>query len=335
MNIYIHKNDEQFGPFNDEQLSDGMKTGQFTLDDLAWHEGQTEWVPLSSLWQPSRPPHNIQQTSSMGNAQVLQTNVKQGAVIGGWLCFAIGLATMYFSMWTFFIYGPLFLVAFILSIIAMAQKRIIGGIALLLTTIILPSILGIYFFTTRTTEFVSKALVGEVKTTVNLTKSNEKLDEKNGFRNFKLGSPFSEYESVVVKTSKFMTSNTDEQSFHVKNKEEKIGNTAVEYIALDFNQNILTEIRVGVEGKENIWGLKESLIAAFGEPSEIKNFKADETLIWVGKETRLEFNTSSMFMLGGSILGLAKYTNPSVKSKVEEIIKRKAKDNADEGAKSL
>jgi hypothetical protein len=40
-------------------------------------------------------------------------------------------------------------------------------------------------------------------------------------------------------------------------------------------------------------------------------------------------------MLGGSILGLAKYTNPSVKSKVEEIIKRKAKDNADEGAKSL
>lgn len=335
MSIYIHKNEKQLGPFNEEQLSDGITNGQFTMDDLAWSEGQAGWVPLSSLWQPSQPTHNIQHTTSMGNAQVLQTNVKQGAVIGGWLCFAIGLATMYFSMWTFFIYGPLFLVAFILSIIAMAQRRIIGGIALLLTTIILPSILGLYFFTTRTTEFVSKALGGEVKTTVNATKGNEKLDEKNGFRNFKLGSPFSEYESVVVKTSKIMTLNTDEQSFHVKNKEETIGNTPVQYIALDFNQNILTGIRVAVEGEENIMGLKESLIVAFGEPSEVKNYKADETLIWTGTKTRLEFDTSSRFTLGGKALGVAKYTNASVKSKVKEIIKQKAKDNADEGAKSL
>ena len=51
MNIYIHKNDEQFGPFNDDQLSDGIKTGLFTLDDLAWTEGQAEWVPLRNLWQ--------------------------------------------------------------------------------------------------------------------------------------------------------------------------------------------------------------------------------------------------------------------------------------------
>ena len=40
-------------------------------------------------------------------------------------------------------------------------------------------------------------------------------------------------------------------------------------------------------------------------------------------------------MLGGKALGVAKYTNSSVKSKVKEIIKQKAKDNADDGAKSL
>ncbi|MEN3368466.1 MAG: hypothetical protein V7609_609 [Verrucomicrobiota bacterium] len=71
---------------------------------------------------------------------VVNTNVKQGAVIGGWVCFAIGMLLMLLSLWAFIIYGPLLLVAFILSIVAMSQGRIAGGVSLLLCCLIVPPI---------------------------------------------------------------------------------------------------------------------------------------------------------------------------------------------------
>jgi hypothetical protein len=49
MNIYIHKNGQKLGPFDESQISEGIKNGQFTLDDLAWSEGQAEWLPLMNL----------------------------------------------------------------------------------------------------------------------------------------------------------------------------------------------------------------------------------------------------------------------------------------------
>jgi|GEM_PF-2200187 len=64
--------------------------------------------------------------------------VKQGAVIGGWVCFLLASAIMYYSLWAFLFYGPLFFVAFILSIAAMAQRRILGGVLLLFATLLIP-----------------------------------------------------------------------------------------------------------------------------------------------------------------------------------------------------
>lgn len=101
------------------------------------------------------PPQNIP-----SNGEV-KTNVKQGALIGAFACLAIGLVLMFFSLWTFIIYSPLFLAAFILSIVAMAQKRIAGGISALLLTLIVPPLL---FFTlaavrsASTQQAVSKAI---------------------------------------------------------------------------------------------------------------------------------------------------------------------------------
>ena len=71
----------------------------------------------------------------------VRTNIKQGALIGGWVCAVLGIVMMFVSLGLFFIYAPLFLVAFILSITAMAQRRIVGGILLLLFTIIVLPIL--------------------------------------------------------------------------------------------------------------------------------------------------------------------------------------------------
>jgi len=334
MNIYIHKNEQQIGPFDESQISEALSRGEISFEDLAWKDGLTEWVRLGDLIEKPQQTPPLPKNPIIQNSSVVQTNVKQGAVIGGWVCFVLGTFTMYLSMWTFFIYGPLLLVAFILSIIAMAQRRILGGISLLLTTLVIPSILGLYLFTMRTSDFVNKTLgVQEVKTSENNTQINKKLDEKNGFREFKLGLPLTNYEAILTKVNSAFGGDIDKQSYHVSKFDKKIGNTQIEYIAVDFNQDLLTQIRVGVEGKENSMGLKESLLEAFGNPSDIKTSNNDETLIWKGKETRLDFSSSKM--LGGKILSTAKYTNSSVNMKVEEILKQKAKSGAADGAKSL
>jgi DNA-directed RNA polymerase subunit RPC12/RpoP len=69
-------------------------------------------------------------------AKEVKTNVKQGAAIGGWVCFGLAVIVLFIPLPTWYIYGPLFLVSFILSIIAMAQGRIASGLILLLSNVI-------------------------------------------------------------------------------------------------------------------------------------------------------------------------------------------------------
>jgi hypothetical protein len=69
-----------------------------------------------------------------------QTNTKQGALIGGWVCFVVGAALLFLSLWAIIFYAPLFFAAFVLSIVAMAQGRVTGGLTLLLCCVIIPSL---------------------------------------------------------------------------------------------------------------------------------------------------------------------------------------------------
>src|SRR5439155_26901524 len=80
--------------------------------------------------------------------------VKQGAAIGGWLCFGLGMLLMYWSVWSFLLYGPLFLVAFILAIVALAQSRIILGLILLLSCLVLPALTFLILSSSRASKFM-------------------------------------------------------------------------------------------------------------------------------------------------------------------------------------
>jgi hypothetical protein len=84
------------------------------------------------------------------------TPVRQGAAIGGWVCFALGALIMYWSVWAFLLYVPLFFVAFVLSIVAMAQRRIVLGVVLLLATIVIPLIEWFTLAAVRTNKFLDK-----------------------------------------------------------------------------------------------------------------------------------------------------------------------------------
>ena len=68
--------------------------------------------------------------------------VQRGAIIGGWACFALGVIILLAFSWPFYIHFALFVVAVILSIEALSQHKIISGLSLLLTTLLLPTFLG-------------------------------------------------------------------------------------------------------------------------------------------------------------------------------------------------
>ena len=48
MNIYVHKDGTQYGPYTLEQLQEYIQQGSFTLQDLACHDGQN-WVPVAEV----------------------------------------------------------------------------------------------------------------------------------------------------------------------------------------------------------------------------------------------------------------------------------------------
>jgi len=92
---------------------------------------------------------------------------------------------MFWSLVLFFLYGPFFLVAFILSIVAMSQRRVLGGVALLVSTLLIPTILGLFLFTTRAAKFaddLSKSLdtPKTAETTSGSTGSDAKPERPTG-----------------------------------------------------------------------------------------------------------------------------------------------------------
>ncbi|XEG73334.1 hypothetical protein QA447_03545 [Pseudomonas sp. abacavir_1] len=67
---------------------------------------------------------------------------RQGAVIGGWVCIALGTALMFWTLFSFLLYLPLFVAAFALGIVAIAQRRLWNGIPILLLSVAIPVVVG-------------------------------------------------------------------------------------------------------------------------------------------------------------------------------------------------
>ena len=57
MNLYIARDGESLGPYNEAQVREYLKTDIFSQDDLACAEGEENWQPLSALF--SSPSESI------------------------------------------------------------------------------------------------------------------------------------------------------------------------------------------------------------------------------------------------------------------------------------
>jgi hypothetical protein len=60
MEILIAKQGQQYGPYSEEQVREYVRAGRISPDDLAWHQGQPAWAPLSQILKletaPPPPP---------------------------------------------------------------------------------------------------------------------------------------------------------------------------------------------------------------------------------------------------------------------------------------
>ena len=62
MEFLIHHHGREIGPYSESEVRTRLSSGAIALSDLAWHEGATDWKPLSSFDQfaagsrPTPPP---------------------------------------------------------------------------------------------------------------------------------------------------------------------------------------------------------------------------------------------------------------------------------------
>lgn len=100
MQIHISSGGRQLGPFTPEETRQRLSAGEFQLSDLAWTEGQPDWVPLSALpgfapapapaGPPALPP---QRPVSAGRPPVMPARMTQSPLAIGVPPPTSGLAT--------------------------------------------------------------------------------------------------------------------------------------------------------------------------------------------------------------------------------------------------
>ncbi len=136
--FYVAKGGRQEGPYTKNVLKQLAQAGVLDGEDLGWKEGLPNWAPLKQLVMdlprpatsfPAAPPsHKFSQYPApppqMPQPQLEASN---GVVVAGYTCALVALL----------FFPPFFgLAAFVLGIIALTQRKIGNGIAIIVLSIV-------------------------------------------------------------------------------------------------------------------------------------------------------------------------------------------------------
>jgi hypothetical protein len=105
MLYYVMKNNEQTGPYPEEQLDGLVATGQIAWTDSAWRDGADDWVPLGDLVRTPVPPPlppsaALVQASTVARSYDRSRMSRATAEIGGWLLFFCIMTTIVMPLTT-------------------------------------------------------------------------------------------------------------------------------------------------------------------------------------------------------------------------------------------
>ena len=70
MQIFISKDNRQWGPYDAKQVSFLMEKGSFVLQDWAWVEGSPEWIPLSQILEALQRERDIAEEETHQKVEV-------------------------------------------------------------------------------------------------------------------------------------------------------------------------------------------------------------------------------------------------------------------------
>lgn len=84
-----------------------------------------------------------ERTETVPTSQIPKVSHGKSALIGCVACWMVGVAFLAHSLGWFFVFLPLFLAAFVLAIVAIAQRRVLVGIVMLLVTLIGSPLVGV------------------------------------------------------------------------------------------------------------------------------------------------------------------------------------------------
>jgi len=136
-NIYVRRGDEQFGPFDRETLLNLVSQGQFTLQDLAWHDTLgDEWKPLAQVLKLTAD--EVKAVAAVPSAQqaangLAGSALQQEVVITGVKIGFVDLAVLIFKVWMASI--PAMIVLWIIMAIIMGiVSALFGGLFFLHST---------------------------------------------------------------------------------------------------------------------------------------------------------------------------------------------------------
>ena len=117
MSLYLYQNEQQTGPFSEEQISQMLRAAIVSPDTLGWKEGMSGWKPLStivSLPNPGLPPTPSASKSPLGLISLAVSLV----TVVGWVVLLVvagiahnaGTATQTFNIIVgFFLLGGIFI----------------------------------------------------------------------------------------------------------------------------------------------------------------------------------------------------------------------------------
>ena len=67
MQVFINKNGQQLGPFEEQQVAEMLRNGQLSPNDSGFKQGQQQWQPLSTMFSNAGTAANLAGSSLHGH----------------------------------------------------------------------------------------------------------------------------------------------------------------------------------------------------------------------------------------------------------------------------
>ena len=90
MQYYLYQNEQQVGPYTEEQITSMLANGDIAATDMIWHEGLPDWKPIQEVIAlnpaatpapPSAPPASAVQTAGNDNMSLFR-KIRVASLLG-------------------------------------------------------------------------------------------------------------------------------------------------------------------------------------------------------------------------------------------------------------